>query len=140
MATVLNKRERSAGFISGLHLELKEGRDDVWIVEKVLAYYSKLLDDFIYVPPKFETDLASVPRIPIVYRLWGNRAHREAVLHDFLFRCDALPQVSFETANLIFQEAMLSRDVKWYVRKPMYWGVCVGGWPSWHQRNVEDVI
>lgn len=40
-------------------------------------------------PNNMESDLASVPRVPVIYFLWGDRAHREAFLHDFFYRCDS---------------------------------------------------
>lgn len=40
-------------------------------------------------PLNMESDLASVPRVPIIFFLWGDRAHREAYLHDFFYRCNS---------------------------------------------------
>lgn len=34
----------------------------------------------------FETDLASVPRWPVVYAMFGNKARRAAILHDKLYQ------------------------------------------------------
>ena len=38
-------------------------------------------------PFNMETDLASVPRLPLIFWWWGDRVHREAVLHDGTYRC-----------------------------------------------------
>jgi hypothetical protein len=39
----------------------------------------------IIVEPEFNTDLDSTPRVPIFYRLLGNRGKAPAVLHDKLY-------------------------------------------------------
>lgn len=104
-----------------------------------LVYYSEKLGR-IEIPELFMTDLASVPRVPIVYMMWGDRAHREAVLHDYLFRKNSVPVVPFSTANFVFKEALISRGQPAYIYYPMYGGVCLGGKSSYHRLNVEDVF
>ncbi len=121
-------------FVSELHVELKPDSDGTWILTMDLVYRSKSLGAEITVPAGFETDFASVPRIPIIYGAWGDRAHREAVLHDYLYRKNALPALSFNKCNSVFLEAMESRGVPWYIRYPMYFGVCIGGHPSYKRR------
>jgi hypothetical protein len=125
---------RAAGFLTELLTELKPGRDDVSILTARLGYYSALLAREIWMPPGFESDGASVPRVPIIYELYGNRAHREGFLHDWLFRIDSVPGVSWTVANAVFLEAMESRGKALGVRYPMYWGVCIGGYFSYHKR------
>jgi hypothetical protein len=39
-------------------------------------------------PYDMESDLASVPRMPIIFLLWGDRAHRESYFHDGCYRSD----------------------------------------------------
>lgn len=114
--------------------------DKVWKLTKELIYWSDLLDSLVTVPVGFQTDLASVPRLPVAYWFWGGKAHREGVLHDYLYRIDAEPAASFDDANSAFLEAMESRGKPFYVRWPMYAGVCVGGYPSYHQKKVRDEL
>lgn len=109
--------------------------DCVWVLNADLIYYSASVG-MVIVPAGFMTDLASVPRVPIIYESWGNRCHREAVLHDYLYRSDALPEVSREQADSVFLEAMKARGVSWWIRWPMYWGVSCGGRWSYHQKAV----
>jgi len=125
-------------FITELDIRLKG--DNVWILEKPLLYYSSLLHSPIAVPEGFENDLASVPRLPFMFWFWGGRTHREAVIHDYLYRIDSNPVVSFSIANRVFLEAAKLRGKSWYVRWPMYWGVCLGGYWSYHKRLVEDKL
>lgn len=109
--------------------------DTLFRLEKPLVYESDLVGR-IEVPEGFYTDLASVPRVPLIYTLWGNRAHHEAVLHDYLYRIDAKPAATYDQANEVFLEAMKERGKSWFVSRPMYWGVCIGGRDSYHKRKV----
>ena len=127
-----------AKFLSTLTACQMEG-DTVWALGESLVYQSDLIG-MVIVPQGFETDFASVPRIPVVFTLWGDRAHREAVIHDYLYRRNSRPVVSIETANSVFLEAMECLGKSAVVRYPMYWGVCLGGSSSYHKRNVEDKL
>lgn len=124
-----------AKFLS--YLVLKDITDSIWELHESLIYESDILGR-IEVPEGFQTDLASVPRVPIVYEQWGNRAHYEAVLHDLLYRIDSVPQATFAQANSVFLEAMNVRGKSWNIRYPMYWGVCLGGHSSYHKKKVND--
>jgi hypothetical protein len=82
----------------------------------------------IIVPEGFETDLASVPRVPVAYMMWGDRAHREAILHDYLYSICADPDLPREDCDELFRQAMISRGNPWWIYQPMYWGVRLAGW------------
>lgn len=112
--------------------------DDVyWLLYSPLIYESEIVGR-IEVPKGFITDLASVPKVPLVYEVWGNKAHHEAVIHDYLYRTDSVPQVTFDQANEVFLEAMGVRGKPWYIKYPMYWGVCLGGSQYFHTKRVSD--
>jgi len=151
-------------FLSELQVKLKTGSDKTWVLLSPLGYHSDLINKDIWIPVKFEvddsskvvanallgdkksdeelfeTDFASVPRLPLVYDLFGDRAHYESVPHDYLYCKNSKPVVSRETADKIFLEAMKVRGKGWFVRSMMYAGVRVGGWVAYHKRNVEDKI
>lgn len=141
-------------FLTELNVRLREDGDHVFTLNTPLIYESDLLGCIVKVPHEyvsdiselaatvqnFETDLASVPRLPFVYDLWGDRAHREAIIHDYLFRKDSKPVVSFMTANRVFLEAMKCRGKSWYIRYPMFWGACIGAYPAYHKRRVTDAL
>lgn len=126
-------------FLTELCVDLKPGRDDVWILRKPLIYISDLVGR-IEAPEAFETDFCTVPRVPIVYALWGNTAHREGTLHDFLFRTDSVPNVSWMMANRVFLEVMEVRDKPFWTRYPMFTGVCIGSYSCYHKRLVGDKL
>ena len=67
---------------------VQEIDDDNWRLVAPFTAYVKSDDGTgrtITVPQLFETDFASAPRIPFIFAKFGNRAHRPAVLHDFLY-------------------------------------------------------
>jgi len=117
-------------------LTLENLNDKYWKLIQSLLYKSDILQCVVEIPFNFITDLASVPRIPIAYWFWGGRVHREAVLHDYLYRIDSIPVVSFSIANKVFLEAMKARGKTFYVRYPMYTGVVIGGQSSYHKKEV----
>ena len=131
---------RHAQFLTGLETKLKDDRDDVIIIAHPLIFYSAIIQCEIAVPVLFESDGSSVPRLPIIYNIWGNRAHREGVLHDFLFRKNAFPSVGWSVANDIFFEAMESLTKPWWLKYPMYTAVCVASHPAYHRKMVEDKL
>lgn len=125
-------------FLAELDARLKDD-DSIWILNAPLVFESDFLGK-IEVPAGFETDFASVPRVPIAFMLFGDRAHRESVLHDYLYRIDSVPQASFDEANDIFLEAMKCRGKGAFVRYTMYWGVCFGGRGCYHKRYARDKL
>jgi len=127
-------------FLTKLDFHLKHNNEKIHILNVPLVYYSEKMARTIIIPTDFNTDLSSVPRLPIVYWFWGGRAHREGVLHDYLYRKDSEPVVSFWMANSIFKEAMIARGKPFYVTYPMFSGVTVGGYPSYHKKMVMDIL
>jgi len=126
-------------FITPLDAPLRDDSDEIYVLRSRLVYMSDIAG-MIIVPAGFQTDLASVPRLPFTYAFFGGRAHREAVLHDYLYRTDSNPNVSFMDANRVFFEAMATRGKPAYISYPMFWGVCAGGLPSYHKREVRAVL
>jgi len=106
-----------------------------WRLDAPLVFQSDLVGK-ITVPEGFETDFASVPRIPLVYALVGNCSHRAAVVHDYLYRDGAIPVVSQKKADKIFREAMYVKGVPWWRRWIMWAGVRVGGWTAYKKGTL----
>jgi hypothetical protein len=109
----------------------------IWRVNTPLIFVSFKGRRYV-VPVGFQTDFASVPRLPIVYMLWGDRAHREAVLHDWAFRKDS--GLSFRRANDLFFDAMSSRNVASYIKYPMWSAVCSCGKSSYHKLYIMEQL
>jgi hypothetical protein len=128
-----------AKFLTELDARLKRGSDTVWVIKSRLTYDSDKLGR-IKVPEGFETDFASVPRVPLFYALFGDKAHREAVLHDYLYRTDSVPVVKRSEADDLFLEAMKVRGKSYFTRYGMYWGVRMGDWTAYHKKKVGDKL
>ena len=128
-----------AEFLTELVVSLRPDSDKIYVLKHNLIYESDIVGRVV-VPKGFQTNFASVPRVPIAFWFFGSRAHREAVLHDYFFCVDSNPSVTYSQANRVFLEAMKVRGKPFCVRWPMYFGVCVGGWPSFHKRKVKDKL
>jgi hypothetical protein len=127
-----------AKFLTELCASLKDD-DRIWILHEPLIYISDIVGR-IEVPISFQTDFASVPRVPIIYELYGDKAHRESVLHDYLYCIDSIPQATFDQANQVFLEAMIVRGKPEDIRNGMYQGVCLFGHSHYHKRYVGDQL
>ena len=127
-----------AKFLSELDVKLKSGcGDKVWVLDASLIFESDIVGR-IEVPKGFETDFASVPRLPIIFELWGNRAHREAVIHDYLYRSDSIPLVTKLQADRVFLEAMRATGKVFFIRWFMFIGVAGFAWLSFHRKTITD--
>jgi hypothetical protein len=94
--------------------------DGRWILCKPLVYDSDVAKQTITVPAGFQTDLASVPRLPVVYLLTGDSARSAAVVHDWLYS-------SRKVADAVLREASEVSGVPAWRRWLMWAGVRVGG-------------
>lgn len=88
-------------------------------------------------PSGFVTDFASVPRVPIVYELFGDRAHHESVPHDLLYQTNLYNKA---ICDRVFREAMISRGKPWYVVQGMYAGVVLGGRSSYNSGPARYLV
>ena len=108
-----------------------------WRLKGELRFMSDTLG-LVVVPDGFMTNLASVPRLPLVYMLTGGRANMPAVLHDFAYsnRCTWCP--TRKQADGLFLEAMENAQdpERELTRDAMYTGVRVGGWRLWRKDDV----
>lgn len=139
------------GLLDAKEVGEKNGRA-VWKLNTPLVFVLNKCR-VITVPAGFETDLASVPRLPFIYTMWGDRAHREAVLHDYCYRIGAvihyadgrmLP-IPKEDGDWYFRMAMISESIEfkkkrqpYYIYQPMYLAVRCAGGSSFHKKNVMD--
>ena len=135
-----------AKFLTELNIACHPTDDKFWIVKDSLVYETDLLtarvgNDVcrlrIIVQAGFCTDLASTAKIPIVNLFWGRRAHREAVIHDYLYALGSDCNVPRDLADKIFREAMISRGKPAWVWFPMYLGVVLGGWMFYKKTPVD---
>jgi len=109
------------GFMTALQVELQKDRK-TW----------RLLAPFVYqdeggsfeVPAGFETDFASVPRLPIIFDLVGEYGHAAATLHDYLYRTKVVPR---DEADALFYRALRKTGIAKWRAWIMWAGVRIGG-------------
>jgi len=73
-----------------------------WRLLAPLTFESVDLGKLVIVPAGFETDLASVPRLPLAYLVAGDTFRRAATVHDYLLHAGYARAV----ADRVFLEAM----------------------------------
>lgn len=126
-----------AEFLSKLCLEVADNTDDGrWVVaERPLVYVSRVAKMTITVPVGFPTDLASVPRLPVVYLLTGDTSNAAAVVHDYLYSTHLVPR---HIADRVLREASAVTGVPFWRRNMMYWGVRLFGGSHWGVDKTID--
>lgn len=116
-------------FLTRLVLQASEDPSTgLWIVAAPFAYESDVAQTIIVVPIGFQTDLASVPRLPIVYWLTGATANEAAVIHDYLY---STREVTREIADAVLREASALIGVPAWRRQMMWAGVRLFGGAYW---------
>ena len=115
-------------------LRVEEIDDGRWRLLSKLVYVSSLAG-VIEVPAGFETDFASVPRVPVAYWLFGDVAHEAAVIHDFLYSTGAVPRAM---ADGVLLEAMEITGIPHWRRLPIYWAVRMGGASHYTTKQLTE--
>lgn len=95
-----------------------------WMLMSPLLYESDAAGKIIEVPVAFETDFASVPRVPVIFDLMGDTAHSAAVIHDYLY---STGEVSRSVADAVFKEAAIVSGVESWKAFAMYFAVRLFG-------------
>jgi len=104
-----------------------------WELATPFIYYSEELNEEIIVPAGYQTDLASVPRIPFVYARYGGRAVLASILHDYMYEVLG-DKYSRKQADRVFLEAMRKfEEPGRYKSRMMYTAVRVFGWAPWRR-------
>lgn len=103
-----------------------------WILAAPLIYKSRVAGTTIVVPAGFKTDLASVPRLPVVFLLCGDTSTEAAVVHDFLYSSHIVPRA---IADKVLREASKATGVPTWRAALMYWGVHLFGASHWGKRK-----
>jgi hypothetical protein len=130
-----------ARFLTHLVMEKVNGDDahlaglGTWCVHDPLVYESDVLAGTIVIPAGFCCDMASVPRIPLVWEFAGACAERAAVLHDYGYRHGTyrfegggVAPVTRRQVDALFYEAMRATGVKPWRAFAMWAAVRLFGW------------
>jgi len=107
--------------------------------------YQPLQGRLITVPVGFQTNFASVPRLPIAFLLAGDTAQKSAVVHDYLYN-GIEEGFSRKRADSILLQAMKEEGLWWWRRSLMWFGVRLfGGFfferpKKWNKSKYEEFI
>jgi hypothetical protein len=90
-----------------------------------LNYYSLARQKNYVVPSGYSTDLASVPRLPVVFWWVGRRGDAAAIIHDWLYEMGIkFKQIKTRLeADDLYLEVLLDSRVPWATAYAMYAGV-----------------
>lgn len=114
----------------------------LWITREPLRYQSDVAGREITVPKDLITDLASIPRRPIVYLLLGGHAPGPGVVHDFLYSTPDWDDR--QLADAVLYEAMgcdqaalgYAPESTW-VRWSVWSAVRLCGWWPWRNDKAR---
>lgn len=119
-----------SAFLTKLRMENADDQDDgEWVLTSALVYQSDVAKRTFVVPPGFKTNLASVPRLPIIFWLTGDTSSEAAALHDSLY---STREVTRAVADAVLREASEVTGVPAWRRWMMWAGVRVGGGSHWN--------
>lgn len=125
----MKSKKRKSEFLN--LLDITELDRDLFFLNNELKYYSDYIKSEIIVPKTFITDLDSLKRyMPISYAFLKGIALRAAVIHDYLYHTHNYDK---DIADKVFREAMKVLGVGIIKRNLVYWGVVVGGKPSYEE-------
>lgn len=99
-------------------------------------YYVRLDDDTLCIPEGFETDLASVPRIPVAYLVLGGRGKKAAVVHDWLYATGYYTQ---RQADDYFYLLLRETGIDWLSAKAFLIGLRIGGFRAYNEYALKRV-
>ena len=123
-------------FLSSLEVEVLD--EELFRLTRPLRYQSAALGALLVIPEGFVTDLSSVPRLPLIYWLYGGRARKAAVPHDFLYQTHICAKA---VADRVFLEAMaLLPDLPTHARVAMHKGVIWGGNGAWESGPLRYTV
>lgn len=130
-------------FLTQLSIVNASNKDDGnWRMAQDLVYQSDLVaamklpqypEGIMVIPKGTATDLASVPRFPLVYLLFGGTSHEAAALHDGLYQLHYFDRA---TSDAILREASEATGVAKWRRWMMWAGVRVGGGSHWDVKET----
>jgi hypothetical protein len=121
-------------FLTNLQLATADNTDDgKWVLTAPLIYQSDVAGRTFVVPKGFQTDLASVPRLPVIFLLTGDTSSQAAAVHDYLYSSHEVPRAM---ADAVLREASEVIGVPAWRRWLMWAGVRAGGGSHWEPENA----
>src|SRR6185437_4888694 len=119
-----------SAFIGKLVVELVDDiQDATWSLTEDFSYQSDVAGRTFTAPKGFVTDFCSVPNIPIVHEILGDRARKAGTIHDFLYTWPH--PVTRDVADKVLLEMLAVNGVSDADAQLIYDGVRLGGAGHW---------
>ena len=118
-------------------MRVAKREDGRWVLLAPITYRGVPDIGDITVPEGFDTDFASVPRLPFMFWLLGDRADYAAVLHDYIYRNASYSRA---IADAAFRWVAEHEGVNWLARWTMWSGLRVGGYWAYDQKHPENRV
>lgn len=117
-----------------LVLQSDEGEGDGATVRGPFGFHSVVLGVYIDVVDGFRTDKASVPRIPVVYLIFGGTGDEAGVVHDYLYTVQTCTR---KQADDVLYEAAVAMGMPKWRAWCMWAAVRAGGASHWTKRPAQ---
>ena len=108
-----------------------------WLVTRDWAFWSARLQQVIYIPAWFITDLASIPRAVRALIPKGEAERIPALIHDYLYALfgEGLDTPVREDADAVFRDFCKLCGVGVFRRNAMYYAVRGFGWTRYSESD-----
>ena len=116
-------------------LVLRWVSDGLWRVHEPFGAATKTVGGVV-VPVGVLTDGPSIPKVPVIYEKYRDRAWPAAVVHDYLYSKDCAIDCTREQADETFDELMDALYPGWIndiANDAEYAGVRLGGASHWRK-------
>lgn len=107
---------------------VQDDESGLWEHLEPLGFDSLVAGRIITVPVGDTTDFCSVPRVPLVYEMLGNRARRAGAVHDRLYKSHELTR---EMADKVLREMLMADGVDEIEAQAFYLAVRMFGGSHW---------
>ena len=125
-----------SAFIGNLDVRLvQDSAGGLWSLLVPFSYRSDLAGVTITVPSGFDTDFCSVPRVPLIYDMLGDRARRSGTVHDWLYTCQRFTR---EESDMILREMLEVDGIDHIESQAMYEAVRLCGGAHWLTNPNKD--
>ena len=113
-------------------LKLQEFPQILWRLEDDLKFYSTVVGQWIIAPKEFITDGCSIPRMPFIYLLAGDKAEEAGYVHDWLYSSQMFPR---EICDQVLREAVMAMGYSQFLADSMFDAVRMFGGSHWTLPN-----
>lgn len=103
-----------------------------WELISDFGFRSDVAKREFWVPKGSKSDHASVPRLPVIFFLFGEITRAGAWIHDHLYKTGEVPR---SVADGVLKEACRTSGVSSWRAFGIWVGVRIGGWSSYKAKK-----